>query len=132
MARSPARYVWGLGPALAVSAAIFWLSHQSRLPSTPGGDKLAHLIAYSVVGFCYARGFALLSRWPARAVWLAAAVCGALYGLSDEWHQSFVPGRSPGLDDALADAIGSVLGAVAALPIYRRDELAARAARSRT
>ena len=35
---------------------------------------------------------------------------GALYGGSDEWHQSFVPGRSPTLGDWVADVAGVVLG----------------------
>jgi VanZ family protein len=33
-----------------------------------------------------------------------------LYGLSDEWHQSFVPGRTPDVVDILTDAIGAAIG----------------------
>jgi VanZ family protein len=47
----------------------------------------------------------------AAAIGLAAAV---LYGVSDEWHQSFVPGRDPSWDDLATDAVGAVAGAVAA------------------
>lgn len=41
----------------------------------------------------------------ARPIWLSLA-----YGLSDEFHQAFVPGRESGLDDALADMVGGAFG----------------------
>ena len=37
-----------------------------------------------------------------------------LYGLSDEWHQSFVPDRTGRLDDVVTDSIGSGIGLVVA------------------
>ena len=37
-------------------------------------------------------------------------VIGASYGASDEWHQHFVPGRSPSRGDWAADVTGVVLG----------------------
>lgn len=40
--------------------------------------------------------------------WLIAV--GLLYALSDEWHQMYVPGRSPDLADWLADAVGLLTG----------------------
>jgi VanZ family protein len=33
-----------------------------------------------------------------------------LYGLSDEWHQSFVPGRTPDIVDIVTDAFGAAVG----------------------
>jgi VanZ family protein len=36
---------------------------------------------------------------------------GTVYALSDEWHQSFVPGRNASLWDALFDAAGTGTGA---------------------
>ena len=39
---------------------------------------------------------------------------GALYGLTDEWHQSFVPGREVSALDWLADLCGVTLGYLAA------------------
>ena len=42
-----------------------------------------------------------------------ALICGLLaivYGVSDEWHQSFVPERSADAADVLADAIGALVG----------------------
>jgi VanZ family protein len=37
-------------------------------------------------------------------------VLTALYGLSDEWHQSFVPARYAEAGDVLADLLGGLLG----------------------
>jgi VanZ family protein len=81
----------------------------------PAGDKLAHLLLYSVLGVALAWGSR--RQLGARALpWQHAALiaAGALYGLSDEWHQSFVPGRDASAADWLADLCGVTLGYLAA------------------
>ncbi|MGH8657315.1 MAG: VanZ family protein [Gammaproteobacteria bacterium] len=46
-----------------------------------------------------------------------------LYGISDEFHQSFVPGRQPSWYDVLADGLGGLLGVLAvALQTQRRND----------
>ena len=40
-----------------------------------------------------------------------AVLLAVVYGATDEWHQSFVPGRTPELRDLFADAVGSAFGA---------------------
>ncbi|MFA7387184.1 MAG: VanZ family protein [Thiohalobacteraceae bacterium] len=113
-----------LALALGWMATLFVLSSQS----TPeldlgfsGQDKLLHLGAYGLLGlFC----IGALPRhadggYSLRQVALAAAVA-ALYGLSDEWHQSFVPGRSADLLDLVADAAGGLLGALLGQLLSRR------------
>jgi VanZ family protein len=44
-------------------------------------------------------------RW---ALWVAAAV--ALYALSDEFHQAFVPSRTASLADVTIDTFGGICG----------------------
>jgi VanZ family protein len=44
------------------------------------------------------------------SVFLSTVVFTGAYGLSDEWHQMYVPGRSVSLLDALADVCGGTLG----------------------
>jgi VanZ family protein len=115
---------WGLawGPAVVWAAALFFLSATSNPPGgglferIPAGDKLAHLGLYTVLG-----GLLVWGRWHhlrGRPVppWLHAALilAGALYGASDEWHQSFVPGRDASAADWLADLCGVTLGYLAA------------------
>ena len=94
---------------------IFYLSHQPgdfvRLPLFPGIDKLAHCIAYG----CLAGAF-LYSLQPyfntfnnkfiAAITVLALSV---LFGISDEYHQSFIPGRVVSFWDIVADGFGALL-----------------------
>ncbi len=106
---------WPLGLALLCMAAIFWGSSRTSLPAMmfPVGhiDKLYHGIAYAILGWLLAGGF---SYWLKSSYWVvwSATVVGALYGFSDELHQSFVPGRDASGGDLIADAIGAFVGAM--------------------
>jgi len=55
-----------------------------------------------------------------------AVVLGSAYGLTDEIHQAFVPGRSADPRDWVADTAGAVLGALLAVAYLRRREARAR------
>ncbi|MEE2902701.1 MAG: VanZ family protein [Myxococcota bacterium] len=110
------------GPWIVYCGLIFWLSHQPSLPGTPGGDKIAHFIAYFIMGGLFLRALALSFRWKRRALVLMAAVIGSLYGVSDEFHQSFIPGRFAALDDVVADMMGSIFGAVCTSWFYVLDQ----------
>ncbi len=112
--------LWLYGPPLAYCLFIFMLSNEPSLPSTPGGDLVAHFAAYTLMGGLFFRAIALSSSWSRWKVFLSAAVAGALYGLSDEFHQSFIPGRFATVEDAVADALGSVFGAACGLLVYQR------------
>ncbi len=74
-------------------------------------DKLAHLLAYAVLGvlfllpLCGGRLSQMHGRTAAMAVLLAT-----LYGAFDEVHQAFTPGRSPDVRDLVADCLGAALG----------------------
>jgi VanZ family protein len=77
-------------------------------------DKLIHATEYAGFAFLLARAFGL--RW-----WWLAIVTGALYGVSDEFHQTFTPMRSGNdLGDITADVIGSTIGATAWMLLLRR------------
>lgn len=54
------------------------------------------------------------------AVALAAVVLASLYGVTDEFHQSFVPGRMPDPADWLTDTCGAALGAAVVTLVERR------------
>jgi VanZ family protein len=94
------------------AVALFLASSTSYLgPAGALPDWLTHGAAYLVLGFLVARalaggtGGALSGRAASIAV-LATTV----YGASDEWHQSFVPGRDASAADVLKDLAGSGLG----------------------
>lgn len=85
------------GPVLAYAALIFVVSSVAKFPdSTPsffGADKLAHFVEYYLFGLLICRWFNSLAKpfFKCHAFWLTS-VFGILYGLGDEWHQSFIPG----------------------------------------
>ena len=102
-------------PAPLIAALLWALSSQSSLPQPEGifgFDKIAHFLAYAVLAT--AAGLWISSgAWRQRG-WgrfLLIAGIAAAYGLIDEVHQSFVPGRNCSLGVWLADALGSGAGA---------------------
>ncbi len=96
---------------LLVAGMIFYLSSQTAtslsLPAFPGIDKVCHFIAYAAlaISFLIALPFKLLVEKKFKAVLFTALFC-FLYALTDEFHQSFVPGRYPDLYDIGADMLG--------------------------
>jgi len=108
------RHALRWGPAVLWAAMIFGLSAMSSLPPPPGGltDKHAHFGVYGVLAALLVWG--LTDRSPARTTWATAAAAvalAALYGASDEWHQSFVPGREVSALDLAADTAGAAVAA---------------------
>lgn len=110
--------VWG--PAAAWAAVLFLLSELrgvSLNATLAPNDKLIHVAMYAVMGA--ALGWArVTSRQERRTVphWLAVGF-GLVYGGVDEFHQAFVPGRTPSVADWVADAVGVALGYLFALTI---------------
>ena len=108
------RLLFAWGPAVGLMAVIYFASDRSDAPRLMTGvsDLLAHALAYAVLGAATLRGLAGARRAGATArAALLAAVLAAAYGAADEFHQSFVPGRSAELRDFLADALGAAAGA---------------------
>ena len=68
--------------------------------------KAAHFTVYALLGFCLTGLYHHQSRIPKAP---AAIVTAALYAVTDELHQSFVPGRGPMLTDVLLDIGGAAL-----------------------
>jgi len=73
--------------------------------------KCAHMFEYAVL-FWLTRWSAITIRRPAWIVpgMLAFVIC-LLYAGTDEWHQSFVPGRSGQVQDVAVDMAGSLIAA---------------------
>ena len=101
-------------PALIVMAAIFYLSHQPGDFFTPylfdWADKIAHLLVYAMLGLALIYGFPQQLRRDRKVLIVSIViVVSVLYGISDEIHQSFVPGRYPSISDIIADGAGALL-----------------------
>lgn len=93
-------------------AVIFGFSGMPDIGRLPGGvsDLTAHFAGYGLLGALVVRAVGG-ARWAgvtpsaAARAWLISAA----YGVSDEFHQSFVPGRSPNVIDWVADAAGAAV-----------------------
>ena len=71
--------------------------------------KVAHFSIYTVVGLLL---MGLLSTYKIKENWrmILSILLGMIYAVSDEIHQSFIPGRTPQITDVYIDTLGVVLG----------------------
>jgi VanZ family protein len=97
---------------------VFFFSSLSRLGrASRFPDWISHPVAYAVGSVLFCRA---LGDGRGRPLGVGAAVAGTLlatlYGATDEYHQSFVPGRTSDPADVAKDFVG----AAAASFIYRR------------
>ena len=131
MEGSTARQLVRWGAVVAYAGLIFALSAQPRVPSV-GSDKVAHFVEYAVLAglIVHALSSSVVVATPAVAgvAWLAAS----LYGVSDEWHQSFVAGRHASARDALADCLGAGVAAGILLALAKWRKQRSESARTAT
>lgn len=101
-------------PLLVYSGMIFYVSSMPALDAPqvmPHADKFFHLGAYFPFGFLAARALVgTSSGLTGFRLGLGAVGLTALYAVSDEFHQMFVPGRTASAGDVMADVIGGILG----------------------
>jgi VanZ family protein len=100
-------------PLLLYMGLIFFASSGPISSPTVAAvpDYLLHVAAYAVLYVLAFRAFHDgLSVRPDRGSYWLPAVVAVLYGASDEFHQSFVPGRIASMLDLLSDSAGAVLG----------------------
>lgn len=102
------------------AALLWWLSSRNLPPVGPTfdhADKLKHLSYFTIGSFCFAR-FVLLTRpnGGSLTIILTSIAFAFSIGASDEFHQTFTPGRSGNdLGDLIADTLGGLVGAILAL-----------------
>ena len=113
--------------AAACAGCIFWLSSKDGSQSKDMSDnvrgilmklfgpllnsfivrKFAHFFEYAVLGFLIGCALFLSRR---RFSPITAVICSALYSISDEIHQYFVPGRACRIFDVGVDTLGALTG----------------------
>ncbi|MCH8087626.1 MAG: VanZ family protein [Chloroflexi bacterium] len=112
-------------PVLVVVAAVSIVSSLSsevldeatesvRWPITNG--TWFHIGEFAVLSLLSYRLAHFYLRWPYQYLTLLVLLLAVGYGLLDELHQSYVPGRDPSLYDVLADVLGAAL-ALSALAV---------------
>lgn len=100
-------------PVFCYFGIIFFVSSLPgiKIPGPVGiTDKLAHLVEYAILGILLSRALRQTTSISPSWVICTVVIVSFVYALSDEFHQSFVPGRDCSIYDAWADLIGSTLG----------------------
>src|SRR5574343_1148187 len=102
---------------LIVLGILFLLFGFGSMPASghlvPGPwDKVVHMAVFATL----ALGMRMLM--PGLPVWLLFTL-GAVIGVADEIHQTWVPTRQPGWDDGMADLLGIMIGLLAWYPLKR-------------
>jgi len=101
-------------PVFLYAGIIFYFSSlpQTSLPPIGSYDKIIHTFEFLVLGFLLSRGFNSDIKIGFLKVFVLASVFNLFYGISDEVHQLFTPGREFSFGDILADGIGGILGSI--------------------
>lgn len=111
-------------PAAWCMATIWWLSDQSRLNYPPGGVEfwsvVGHFCAFGMLGLSIWFALGMNSRMLDRERVIYAIVITGLYGVLDEIHQHFTPGRYPDVLDVIVDVLGATTFVLVVPRIYDR------------
>ncbi len=120
--------------ASAAALSLGWMGVIYALSSISGSSvpgrfsTAAHFVVYAVLGALYLWALPRRERvWPTA---FAAVALASLYGITDEFHQSFVPGRMPDPADWLVDTAGALTAVLIIVGLRRA--LATRAAKRST
>lgn len=103
--------------------AAVWMGVIFRLSAIPGSSvpgrfsSLGHFAAYAVLGALLF--LALQPHRRADEALVLAVFLAALWGITDEYHQSFVPMRTPDVADWGVDTLGAFVGAAAGARLVR-------------
>jgi VanZ family protein len=116
--------LWAWAPAVAWASLIITMS---SIPSGRIGpselwdyDKLIHAAVFGILAGMLMRAMILGATQVRWAWWFVLSVgLTAAFGVSDEWHQSFTPGRDASGADVIADVVGAGLGASLSAVRYR-------------
>src|SRR6516165_7019672 len=95
---------------------LIWLnphiSYRTIMMVHIGIRKLGHVTEYAVLAVLLWRAFRLGTRGRLNLamLFLIVSVACCLFAISDEWHQAFIPSRTPSARDVLIDTVGALIG----------------------
>jgi VanZ family protein len=100
---------------------IFYLSSQPiMLPKMLSNtDKVIHAVVYLVLALLFY--FSLLKSGLRKSLLAISLLLAVIYGISDEIHQYYVPGRIASIGDAIADSFGALIGSFLAAKLSRQE-----------
>ena len=104
------------GPLIVYMALIYLLSDQPKeggvIPDFGNLDlpvkKLGHFVEYAVLALLFLRALRG-TQSPTRQHLAWAFTLTVLYAITDEYHQTLVPGRAGRWEDVVIDASGALL-----------------------
>ncbi len=114
-------FLKGWLPVFLWAGLIFYLSSVPNLESGFEADfflrKAAHIFEYAVLAIllfnAFSRSFEKKQKQPSfKTVVFYVFLISFLYAVSDEFHQTFVFGRSGNIKDVLIDSVGIILGII--------------------
>lgn len=123
------RHIRAWLPAAAVAALIFYLSSQPTFGITFTGwvsevvSTVVHFVEFAFLAAAIDYGLRSEGHDPEDARKLAVLVA-FLFGVTDEIHQRFTPGRTPSPLDLIPDLAGAWAGVRLTLALRRRPPLA--------
>ena len=96
-------------PIVLFMGIIFYYSSQPYPPvvNLEHGASYEHILEYLILSFLLYRGF-INSKYK-NIAFILAILIAIVYGVSDEMHQYFVPGRNFDFIDMSLDALGACL-----------------------
>ena len=85
-------------------------------------DKFYHFFAYLFYGatLAFAIHYHSTSQIQKNTLWIM--LIGCLYAFSDEYHQSFVPGRTSEIGDIIADCLGIATASVIYWMLFKKQQ----------
>lgn len=98
-------------------ATIFWFSSRPQIKTVDSFavdfflKKTAHFIEYAILG--------ILSYRATRSIRISI-LFSILYAASDEFHQSFIPGREPSIRDVIIDSVGVIAGVAICSKLFQK------------
>jgi VanZ family protein len=115
----PCKHGWrGWLWPLVLAAFIVVASGRSSVaaPEIVGIDKVTHFFVFGLLATLVVR-----NGFPRSQAWIAV-VAVSVFGLTDEWHQSFTPGRRVEVADWVADTLGALVAVACYVgwPAYQR------------
>jgi VanZ family protein len=101
-------------PVLLWAVLIFYLSSIPYLRFVDAWwdfylRKFGHVIVFGILARLIARALTGSTMWSWKKIFAWSLVFTILYAISDEYHQSFVPGRVPAVHDVMLDSLGAWL-----------------------
>ncbi|MEW5758180.1 MAG: VanZ family protein [Candidatus Omnitrophota bacterium] len=102
-------------PFFIWSGFLYYLSSRPAyfFPKTniPFSDKIVHVFEYIVFSILLFRALkAYIKNFKYIFIIFIVLYCTVVFGMIDELHQAFVPGRNAAMPDLVSDMLGAIIG----------------------